>query len=110
MLYRPLLVRHRPGIAIGPATFLRQRNLCLDAHLMPGRGAEFNHFQPPAEQFDAVGRLRALIAAVEGPGGKKICAVMLAGGAGFPPQPDAGPVVPAQPPPPRHLTPPPLAD
>ena len=52
---------------------------------MPGRGAEFDHFQPPAEQFDAVGRLRALISAVENAGGENIGAVVPADGDVFRP-------------------------
>src|SRR5437588_11750125 len=74
-LQRPLFIGHRSRVAIGPATFARQRNLRLDTDLMPGGGAEFNHFQPAAEQFDAIGRLRALIAAVEHPGRESVGAV-----------------------------------
>ena len=106
----PLFVRHGSGIAIGPATLLRQRNLGLDPHLMPGRGAEFDHLQPPAEQFDAVGRLRALIAAVEDAGGKDVGAVMLADGDVFRPQRDAHLFVRAERVQQGHLAPPPLAE
>ncbi len=55
---------------------------------MPRGGAEFDHFQPAAEQFDAVGGLRALVAAVEHAGGKSIGAVVLADGDVLRPQRD----------------------
>src|SRR5882724_6041624 len=88
-LQRPLFIGHRSRVAIGPATFARQGDLCLDTHLMPGGGAEFNHLQPAAEQFDAIGRLRALIAAIEHPGRESVGAVMLADRDIFRPQRDA---------------------
>src|SRR5947207_8367631 len=110
MLYRPLLKRHRPGIAIGPATFLRQRNLGLDSHLMPGGGAELDYLQPPAEQLDAVSRLRALIAAVEDAGGKDVGAVMPADGDVLRPQRNAHLLVRAERMQQRHLAPPSLTE
>src|SRR3954451_13189901 len=63
---------------VSPAAFARQRNRCLDADLMPGGGAEFDRFQPLAEQLDAIGGLRALVATVEHTGGKYIGTVSLA--------------------------------
>jgi len=45
---------------------------------MPGRRAEFKHFQPVAEQIDIVNRLGALIAAAENAGVEGVAAVALA--------------------------------
>src|SRR5260221_1314544 len=73
LCYRPLFIRRRPGIAIGPTTFPRQGNRRFDPDLMPRCGAEFYHLEPTAEQFDAVGGLRALIAAVAKFGGGRCC-------------------------------------
>src|SRR6266404_1321106 len=76
---------------------------------MPRRGAEFDHLQPPAEQLDAVGSLRALIAAVEDAGRKNVGPVMLANGDVFRPERDAYLLVRAERMQQGHLAPPSLA-
>src|SRR5438128_2104202 len=90
---RPLLVGRRPGVAIGPAAFTRQRNACLGPDLMARGGAELEHLQLAAEQVDLVSRLRALIAAVDHARGKDVIAALPADRDILRPQRDAHLVV-----------------
>src|SRR3954447_24877598 len=73
--FPPLFIGRRSGVAIGPAAFPRQANGRIGPDLMPGGRSQLDYFQPPAEQFDCIDRLRALVAAVHNLRRKRVGAV-----------------------------------